>query len=65
MNLTNLHAVFQRLREAGWPETELKELLLTSNVKFSIWAMKEGVAADPSKTEKVTTWPLPNTTKEV
>ena len=65
-HLCNLQEVFQRLREAGLKLKPAKCTFLRQSVKYLGHIIsREGVQADPSKIEKVVTWPNPNSTKEV
>ena len=65
-HLGNLQAVLQRLREAGLKLQPKKCAFLQSQVSYLGHVVSsEGVAADPAKVEKVATWPVPMTVKEV
>ena len=65
-HLHNLQAVFQRLRKANLKLHPQKCSFLRSKVGFLGHVVsREGVSADPSKTEKVANWPVPTSTKEV
>ena len=65
-HLSNLQAVFQRLRQAGLKLQPKKCAFLQRQVNYLGHVVTcDGVAADPTKVEKVATWPTPTTTKEV
>ena len=65
-HLGNLQAVFQRLRQAGLKLQPKKCAFLQRQVNYLGHVVTcDGVAADPTKVEKVATWPTPTTTKEV
>ena len=65
-HLANLQEVLRRFRQAGLKLQPKKCKFLQHKVQFlGHIVSNEGVAADPSKMEKVVTWPTPRTTKEV
>ena len=65
-HLNNLQAVLQRLREAGLKLQPKKCAFLQRQVNYLGHVVtSDGVAADPAKVEKVSTWPIPTTVKEV
>ena len=65
-HLNNLAIVFQRLREAGLKLKPIKCAFCKPKVTFLGHVLSgEGVATDPAKTEKVATWPVPTSHREV
>ncbi len=65
-HLHNLRAVFDRLREAGLKLKPTKCALCRQEVNFLGHIVSaDGVATDPAKTEKVETWPIPTSRREV
>ena len=65
-HLHNLDLVFSRIQEAGLKIKPTKCAFLKEKVKYlGHIVSKEGVAADPEKTAKVKTWPVPSSVKEV
>ena len=63
--LLNLELVFRRLREAGLCLKPSKCSLFRRKVQYlDHISSREGVAADPSKIEKVATWPTPTSVRE-
>ena len=59
-HLSNLAAVFERLRKAGLKLQPHKCSLLQKEVKYLGHIVSEsGVSPDPSKTDKVANWPIP------
>ena len=65
-HLHNLQAVFKRLREAGLKLKPSKCSLLQQEVQYLGHVVtQEGVLVDPSKVEKVQTWPVPQSVQEV
>ena len=65
-HLNNLQAVLQRLREAGLKLQPKKCAFLQRQVNYLGHVVtSDGVAADPAKVEKASTWPIPTTVKEV
>ena len=65
-HLRNLQAVFQRLRDAGLRLKSSKCAFFQPKVQYLGHVIsEEGVAADPTKIEKVATWPIPLSTREV
>ena len=65
-HLDNLRSVFHRLREAGLKLKPCKCAFFRQSVKYLGHVIsREGVAADPEKIEKVATWPIPTSTKEL
>ena len=64
-HLRNLELVFRRLREAGLHLKPSKCSLFRHKVQYLGHIIsREGVAADPSKIEKVATWPTPTSVRE-
>ena len=64
-HLRNLESVFRRLREAGLRLKPSKCSLFRRKVQYLGHIIsREGVAADPSKIEKVATWPTPTSVRE-
>lgn len=62
-HLRNLQSVLQRMRESG---LRLKCSFFQSEVQYLGHIIsRNGVATDPSKTEKVATWPAPTSVQEV
>ena len=65
-HLAHLREVFQRLREAGLKLKPNKCNLCLKEVEFLGHVISvEGVWTDPGKTEKVATWPVPTSKREV
>ena len=65
-HLANLSLVFQRLRAAGLKLQPKKCDFLKHKVTYLGHVVSDvGVSTDPSKVEKVASWPVPTTTKEV
>ncbi len=65
-HLHNLRTVFDRLREAGLKLKPTKCSLCRQEVNFLGHIVSaDGVATDPAKTEKVETWPIPTSRREV
>ena len=65
-HLSNLKSVLDRLREPGLKLKPTKCSFLQSKVNYLGHVIsRNGVAPDPSKTEKVASWPTPTTTNEV
>ena len=65
-HLDNLRSVFCRLREAGLKLKPCKCVFFRKSVKYLGHVVsRDGVSADPDKTKKVATWPIPNSIKEV
>ena len=65
-HLQNLQAVFQRLHQAGLKLQLRKCSFFQSEVSYlGHIVSRDGIAADPTKVEKVANWPVPTTTKEV
>ena len=67
-HLRNLRSVLQRLRESGLrlsASINLNALFFQKKVQYLGHIIsRDGVATDPSKTEKVTTWPTPTSVRE-
>ena len=64
-HLQNLSSVFSRIREAGLKLKPAKCAFLQPEVHYLGHIVSgDGVATDPSKVEKVKTWPAPTSTKE-
>ena len=64
-HLRNLRSVLQRLRESGLRLNQSKCSFFQKEVKYLGHIIsRDGVATDPSKTEKVTTWPTPTSVRE-
>ncbi len=65
-HISNLEAVFLRLRQAGLKLKPGKCTFLQCQVRYLVYFVSgDGVATDPAKIEKVARWPVPRTTKEV
>ena len=65
-HIKNLDLVLQRLREANLKVKPSKCSFLRREVQYLGHNIsREGVSPEPSKTEKVATWPVPATPKEV
>ena len=64
-HLCNLASVFERLRQAGLKLKLSKCKLCRKNVTFLGHVVSEGVAADPSKTAVVASWPTPRSKREI
>ena len=65
-HLLNLAAVFDRLRDAGLKLKPSKCAFFRRQVQYLGHVIsREGVAADPTKIEKVANWPTPTSTREV
>ena len=65
-HLHNLQAVFKRLRKAGLKLKPSKCSLLQPELQYLGHVVtQEGVSVDPSKIEKVQTWPKPQGVQEV
>ena len=65
-HLCKLAAVFERLRKAGLKLKPSKCAFFQREVQYLGHIIsREGVATDPKKTEKVKSWPIPTSTKEV
>ena len=65
-HLCNLHHVFSRLREAGLKLQPAKCTFCQKEVTFLGHIVSpSGVAPDPSKTDKVTSWPTPACKRDV
>ncbi len=65
-HLQNLQAVFEQLRQAGLRLKPPKCSFLQSEVLYLGHVVsREGVATDPSKTDKVSSWPTPTSVQEV
>ncbi len=65
-HLSNLEAVLLRLRQAGLKLKPARCTFLQCQVRYLGYIVSgDGVATDPAWVEKVATWPLPATTKEV
>ena len=65
-HLQNLQLVLQRIRDAGLKLQPAKCAFFQSEVKYlGHIVSREGVAADPSNVNKVSSWPVPTTAKEV
>ena len=64
-HLRNLRSVLQRLRESGLRLNQSKCSFFQKEVQYLGHIIsRDGVATDPSKTEKVTTWPTPTSVRE-
>ena len=65
-HLQNLLLVLQRIRDAGLKLQPAKCVFFQSEVKYlGHIVSREGVAADPSNVNKVSSWPVPTTAEEV
>lgn len=65
-HLENLKTVFHRLREAGLKVKPSKCAFFQHRVHYLGHVIsEEGVAADPEKIEKVASWPVPESTRDV
>ena len=65
-HLRNLRTVFERLRESGLRLKPSKCFFFQHKVQYLGHVIsREGVATDPSKTEKVAAWPVPTSKREV
>ena len=65
-HLANLNMVFERLREAGLKLQPKKCNFLRHEVAYLGHVVSDkGVTADPAKVERVASWPIPTTTKDV
>ena len=65
-HLQNLRLVLQRLREAGLKVKPSKCAFLQREVQYlGHIVSRDGISPDPSKTDKVTSWPTPTTTKDM
>lgn len=64
-HLRNIQSVFQRLRESGLRLKLEKYSFFKHQVKYLGHIIsRDGVATDPSKTQKVATWPIPQSKRE-
>ena len=64
-HLCNLQSVFQRLREAGLRLKPSKCFFFQRQVQYLGHIIsREGIATDPAKTERVSTWPTPSSKRE-
>lgn len=65
-HLKNLQSVFERLRGAGLKLQPGKCQLLRKKVHYLGHVIsRDGVSTDPSKTEKVSNWPTPTSSRDV
>ena len=65
-HLSNLQAVFERLRQAGLKLKPKKCVFFQCKVSYLRHVVSQGgVSADPKKIEKVANWPIPQTTKDM
>ena len=65
-HLSNLESVFRRLREAGLCLKPSKCSLFRHKVQYLGHVIsREGIAADPTKIEKVATWIAPHSKREI
>ena len=65
-HLTNLQAVFERLRQAGLKLKPKKCVFFQRKVSYLGHVVsQDGVSADPKKIEKVANWPVPQSSKDV
>ena len=65
-HLNNLELVFDRLRKAGLKLKPSKCDICKKQVNYLGHVVSaDGIATDPSKTEKVNKWPIPTSQKEV
>ena len=65
-HLENLRHVFHRFRGAGLKLKPAKCVFCARKVSFLGHIVSaEGISADPSKTEKVRSWPFPSSRREV
>ena len=65
-HLQNLRLVFEQLREAGLKLTPEKCTFFHEQVPYlGHIVSRDGIKPDPEKVQKVSTWPVPTTTKEV
>ena len=65
-HLCNLRSVLQRLRESGLRLKPSKCSFFQSEVQYLGYIIsRKGVSTDPKKTQKVSSWPLPTTKREV
>eukprot|EP00731_Ephydatia_muelleri_P004805 Em0002g981a len=65
VHLRNVASVLQWLRAAGLKLQPAKRSFFQKQVKYLGHVISEGVATDPTKTEKVKQWPTPSTAEEV
>ena len=64
-HIQNLESVFQRLRESGLKLKPSKCSFFQKKVHYLGHVIsRDGVATDPGKTAKVTTWPVPTSRRE-
>ena len=65
-HLDNLNQVLQRLREAGLKLKPSKCAFFREKVEYlGHTILRQGVTPDSSKTEKIATWPIPVSLKNV
>ena len=65
-HLSNLESVFRRLREAGLCLKPSKCSLFRHKVQYLGHVIsRDGIAADPTKIEKVATWIAPHSKREI
>ena len=65
-HLQNLQTVFQRLRQAGLRLKPRKCAFFQQEVQYlGHIVSRKGIATDPSKVQKVETWPTPSSSREV
>ena len=65
-HLQNIGSVLQRLRESGLQLKPSKCSFFKTEVEYLGHIIsRDGVATDPKKTERVSTWPTPSTRREV
>ena len=65
VHLRNVASVLQWLRAAGLKLQPAKRSFFQKQEKYLGHVISEGVATDPTKTEKVKQWPTPSTAEEV
>ena len=64
-HLCHLQSVFQRLRESGLRLKPSKCFFFRHQVQYLGHIIsREGIATDPAKTDKVSTWPTPSSKRE-
>ena len=65
-HICNIQSVLQRLRESGLRLKPSKCCFLRDQVTYLGHVIsRDGIATDPAKTERVASWPVPNSKREV